>query len=418
MKSDWKQITLGEIYDFSSGLSKSAKEFGFGSPFLSFKTVFDNCYVPDKIIELANTTEKEQERYSIKAGDAFLTRTSETINELGMSCVALKNYPGATFNGFTKRLRPKKRGEVYPLYAAYYFRSSVFRSYINSMATMTTRASLNNDMLARLLMILPSYREQIIIGDMLYAFDKKISNNQIINRNLSEMAQTIFKDWFVDFCPYKNGIFEDSDLGLIPSGWKVMKLGDVCTKITDGSHYSPKGNMQGTHPMLSVKDMTTYGFNYSNCKMIDDKEFHKMQVSDCVPQVDDILIAKDGSYLKEIFITNEDKEEAILSSIAIFRPNKNILHPELLLNLLKQSHIKQEVKDNFVSGSALPRIVLKDFKQLKIIVPSHEAQEQVIKVYRSIRNQIDANCKENRVTKEVKDKLLPKLMSGEIQVPI
>ena len=89
-----------------------------------------------------------------------------------------------------------------------------------------------------------------------------------------------------------------------------------------------------------------------------------MIANDCVPKKDDILVAKDGSYLKEIFICNRDERYAILSSIAIFRPDTSVIIPEILLALLKSPSVLKEVRDNYVSGSALPRIVLKDFKKL------------------------------------------------------
>jgi type I restriction enzyme S subunit len=119
--SEWKNIPIGELYEIRSGLSKPSSDFGTGYPFLSFKDVFYNTFVPEKLTQLVRSTPKERESCSIKRGDVFLTRTSETQNELGMSCVALKDYENATFNGFTKRLRPKQKTEISPEYAGYFF---------------------------------------------------------------------------------------------------------------------------------------------------------------------------------------------------------------------------------------------------------------------------------------------------------
>ena len=113
---EWK--TLNKIYQFSSGLSKSADQFGFGSPFLSYKSVFNNIDVPNELETLVNTSATEQDRFSIKKGDVFITRTSESLDELGMSCAATKDYPKATFNGFTKRLRPNVLLEIDPKFSA------------------------------------------------------------------------------------------------------------------------------------------------------------------------------------------------------------------------------------------------------------------------------------------------------------
>jgi len=143
--SEWKEYKLNEIYDFGSGLSKPRSEFGHGDGFLSYKDIFHNYFVPNTLTELVNSTEKEQKSCSIQRGDVFLTRTSETDEELGMSCVALKDYPRATFNGFTKRLRPNGMIEILPEYASFFFRSPSFRANVSGISSITTRASLNND---------------------------------------------------------------------------------------------------------------------------------------------------------------------------------------------------------------------------------------------------------------------------------
>ena len=102
----FESIKLGKLYSVHNGLSKGRQFFGSGFPFLTFSEVFNNYFLPNKLISLVQSSEKERISCSIKRGDVFITRTSETMNELGMSSVALKDYPNATYNGFTKRLRP------------------------------------------------------------------------------------------------------------------------------------------------------------------------------------------------------------------------------------------------------------------------------------------------------------------------
>lgn len=174
------------------------------------------------------------------------------------------------------------------------------------------------------------------------------------------------------------------------SEWKEYKLKDVCIKITDGSHYSPKATELG-YPMLSVKDMQEFGFSYTNCKYITEQDFVKMQQNDCVPLENDILVAKDGSYLKHIFICKKNKQEAILSSIALFRPNTKIINPNFLCYLLKSPNIYNYIKLNCVSGSALPRIILKDFKNITIGIPLLETQQKIAKVLSAIDDKIELN---------------------------
>jgi type I restriction enzyme S subunit len=223
----YKQVMLGELYNITSGLSKGKAFFGCGYPFLSFKTVYENYFIPDELLDLADTTPQERITCSIKAGDVFLTRTSENTDELGMSCVALKDYYNATFNGFTKRLRPKSGTEINPIFAGYWFRTRYFRELVKSMSVMTTRASLNNEMINRLIIPIPSIEKQNTIANSLFYLDNKIANNKKINHNLEQIAQAIFKSWFVDFEPFSNGDFIHSEMGDIPAGWRVGILDDV-----------------------------------------------------------------------------------------------------------------------------------------------------------------------------------------------
>jgi len=262
----------------------------------------------------------------------------------------------------------------------------------------------------------PSLPTQQKIANILSSLDDKIEVNRRINEQLEELAQALFKSWFVDFEPFKDGEFVESELGMIPEGWKVGTLGEVCNKITDGSHYSPKDNPNSNIPMLSVKDMQKYSFDYSKAKHIDEEEFAKMKSNDCVPLVNDILVAKDGSYLKEIFICRNEIKQAILSSIAIFRANKSIIYPIVLLCVLKSPRTLKNVSENYVSGSALPRIVLKDFKRYNIIIPPIDCQERFNDIISSIYDKIYANEEEITHLTNLRDTLLPKLMSGEIDV--
>ncbi len=251
------------------------------------------------------------------------------------------------------------------------------------------------------------HETQLRIGKLLRSIDARITINKKINDNLEQQALAIFRQYFMDFAPYG---------GTVPSDWAEVSLDNVCIRITDGSHYSPTDSPDSPYSMYSVKDMETYGFNSSACKHITEEEFRKMRKGDCVPLLNDILVAKDGSYLKEIFICSEEKNEAILSSIAIFRPDTSIIMPEILLYLLKQPSVRKDVGDNYVSGSALPRIVLKDFKKYRFMLPPMGEQLRIGSALHAIRMQTKANIDEIRRLSSIRDTLLPKLMSGELDV--
>jgi len=172
------------------------------------------------------------------------------------------------------------------------------------------------------------------------------------------------------------------------SKWKEAELNVLCTKITDGSHQSPKECVGGS-PMFSVKDMENYGFNYSKVKTISEDDFNFLVRQGCKPNINDILIAKDGSVLKHIFKVKDEPNYVLLSSIAILRPKTELINPDYLVYALKSPIINDLILSNFVSGSGVPRIVLKDFKKVNISFPSLPEQERIAEVLLSLDDKID-----------------------------
>ena len=302
MAPDRVDRLLGEVYEFRSGLSKPASEFGAGHPFLTFKDVFYNFFVPDTLGDLVNSTDADRDTSDIKRGDVFLTRTSETMEELGMSCVSLRDVPFATFNGFTKRLRPKPGSPIVPEFAGYFFRSPQFRRDVTAMSSMSTRASLNNDMLDRLRITLPDVVTQVAIGATLKSLDDKIVQNRRTAHALERLARAVFRAWFVDFEPVKakaagatafssmpQQVFDalptrlvDSAIGAMPEGWDVGTVADLCDYISSGGTPSrmnsrfwaggtidwfKTGELHDGPLLQSSERITKDGLDNSSCKL-------------------------------------------------------------------------------------------------------------------------------------------------------
>ena len=161
------------------------------------------------------------------------------------------------------------------------------------------------------------------------------------------------------------------------SNWITATIDDVCTVVTDGAHNSPKSVEQG-HYMASVKDFTEFGFDFSNCKQIGEEDYKKLRNQGCVPEKNDILVGKDGArYFEDIIIYKQDERPALLSSIAILRADCRKITPEFLYYTLKSPAVRKDVRDNYGSGSAIPRIVLKDFKRMPFSFPSIEEQRKI-----------------------------------------
>ena len=249
------------------------------------------------------------------------------------------------------------------------------------------------------------------IADILSAYDDLIENNLRRMRILEEMARSLYREWFVDFRfpGHEEVSLVDSALGKIPTGWEVLNVENVCECVTDGSHFSPKSVEFGL-PMASAKDMQEWGLRLDTCRQISSEDFEILVRNGCRPKKNDVLVAKDGSYLKHIFVMRDDSQVVLLSSIAILRPSKKI-NPHLLAATLAEDGNRKRLQ-GYVTGAALPRIILKDFKRFQIVVPSEAIQIAWSRIAKPLAafcwNLVDQNLN-LRLTRDL---LLPRLLSG------
>ncbi|EIZ1213509.1 restriction endonuclease subunit S [Escherichia coli] len=457
MGSNWKTTKLLDHYDIRSGLSKPAKDFGSGHPFLTFKDVFYNYFTPDELGDLVQSNDKERESCSVKRGDVFLTRTSETMHELGMSCVALQDYENATFNGFCKRLRPHQNSELVPEYVGYYLRSTKFRQSMLAFSTMSTRASLNNEMIGRLEISYPPEEEQIEIARVLKNLDDKITLNRQINQTLEQMAQALFKSWFVDFDPvvdnaldagffeqdlefsdellrraeFRKAARESSDFkplsndirqqfpaafeecvepslgleGWIPKGWQAGELGDVLLlrneRIKPSSEtkripYVPIECIGTKEPLLSKSKSG----EEANSSLILFKEgdilFGAMR-----PYFHKVCIAPfNGVTRSTVFtLTAKDSESLYFSFFQAYQEST------------------VEYATLHCEGSTIPYAKWKGSLDRKpIVLPTKEVQHLFHQRVKSFIEWGNSSNEQSQSLLKVRDTLLPKLISGELRL--
>ena len=343
---------------------------------------------------------------SIKRGDVFLTRTSETVKELGMSCVALKDYKNATFNGFTKRLRPKENIDIVPEYAGYYFRTSKFRKEVTSMSSASTRASLNIEMIGRLKIILPSKPEQSAIAFILKNLDDKIENLRRQNETLEQIAQILFKHWFIDFefpnadgKPYKSsgGAMFAAELGDIPEGWKVGNFGDIVVnfdrqRIPLSSNERQK--RQGIYPYYGATSIMDY---------VDDYLFDGLY----------ILMGEDGTVI-------DDQGYPVLQYVfgkfwvnnhAHVLQGKNEYSSNFIYLFLRKTKI-----NNIVTGAVQPKINQANMNGIKLVIPKIEQVKLFNLIINPIFEKSMNNISQIKTLTKTRDSVLPKLMSGQLRV--
>lgn len=190
----WRVLQLRYVGECQNGISKSGEFFGSGFPFVTYSDVYKNYELPVTASGLIESSESERKNYSIQKGDIFFTRTSETIEEVGLTAVCLKSIEKATFAGFLIRVRPKK-DIINPLFSKYYFRSEHHRQFIVKEMNLVTRASLSQELLKRLPVLLPPLHEQQEISTYLekkcVAIDQSISEKQLVIAKLTEYKKSL-----------------------------------------------------------------------------------------------------------------------------------------------------------------------------------------------------------------------------------
>ncbi|EIY5013317.1 TPA: restriction endonuclease subunit S [Klebsiella quasipneumoniae subsp. similipneumoniae] len=446
MGSKWKTSFLTDHYSISSGLSKPAKDFGTGYPFLSFKDIFYNYFLPDSLTQLVQSTDKERASCSVRRGDVFLTRTSETMHELGMSSVALKDYTDATFNGFCKRLRPKETSELEPEYVGYYLRSPVFRQSMLAFSTMSTRASLNNEMISRLEISYPDRKIQKKIANILLSLDEKIAISRAINQTLEQMSQTLFKSWFVDFDPVidnaldagnpipealqsraelrqkvRNNVdfkplpadiralfpadFEETDLGWAPKTWKVESLNRIAN-FQNGlalQKFRPRNNEEEYLPVLKIADLRAGYINNEERATVD-------IIDSCKVYDGDMIFSWSGTLMIDIWTGGNAALNQHLYKVTSQK------YPQSFYLMWTKQHLSRFQHIAEAKAVTMGHIKKGDLNDSLCLIPSSllvDKYDSIVgKYFTKIKNQRLLN---NQLT-ALRDTLLPRLISGELSL--
>jgi len=345
-------------------------------------------------------------------GDVVVTQRG-TLGQVGL-IPATSSYDRFVLSQSQMKLTvDRKRADS--LFVYYALRSPIGQHEIKSRAITAGVPHINLSLFQDLQIPLPPLPVQRRIASILSAYDDLIENNTRRIQILEEMAQAIYREWFVEFrFPGHEGLrMEDSELGPIPEGWCIRALGDVCRRVTDGAHKSPPSVPEG-YAMASVKDMTPRSLNLASCRRIPPSDYDALVRQDCKPRKGDVLIAKDGSYLKQVFAVEEERDVVILSSIALLRPDESI-DPWVLALYLRQPETRERLA-GYVSGVAIPRIVLKDFKAFRVVLPPSNLQEDFVDIIRPILVLALNFEQSNAALRQACDLLLPRLISGEIDV--
>lgn len=418
--SELKKYKLGDLGFFFGGVTSIKKEdYGHGTPFLPYKNVYKNSKVNVNELELMNVRPLDLERRNAVYGDIFFTASSETPDEVAMSSVLLDEVENLTFNGFCKRFRLNDFNTLLPEYARYLFRDISFRREVYQLATGDIRFNISQESLANIEIEIPDLPTQRQIAQILSSLDDKIELNLQMNQTLEAMAQAIFKEWFVNFnFPGFDGELVDG----LPKGWKKITLDEIA-KVKNGFAFKGTDFINEGIPVIKIKNVKP------NKILLNDLSYVSREVADKANKYlinqDDILITMSGNrmngtpdtWVGKVALFQRNGEYLLNQRVSVIDLIPDYSHLKYYLTILLSSI---EFQNYFISSATSsggqanisPALVY----CTEIILPDLETSK---KFYLTIKSFYDKNL-ENELQIEsltqTRDTLLPKLMSGQLEV--
>lgn len=396
---EWKEVRLGDICTrvCSGGTPKSTNLSYYGGeiPWLNTKEIdFNRIYSTEKTITdsgLNNSSAKwivpntiTVAMYGATAGKSCIVKVPMTTNQ---ACCNL------TIND-----------EVADYEFVYYSLKNDYTT-LASLANGGAQQNLNAQIIKDYVLKMPSLADQRRIASILSSLDRKIELNNKINADLEEMAQAIFKNWFVDFEPFKDGKFVDSELGMIPEGWKVGTLGDITnnksTKVKERNDVKVLSPVTSGELVLSEEYFTKQVFSSSIAK------YKIVNKGDFAYNPARVNIGSIGR--------NEFDFDGCVSPVYVVF---SVLDGyENYFDLFRKTDFFKDSVASLAIGGVRQSLSYDDLSLIETIIPSKNIVEKFNNLFNQMKKTIKANKLENSRLSLLRDTLLPRLMSGELEVP-
>jgi type I restriction enzyme S subunit len=292
-------------------------------------------------------------------------------------------------------------------YLYYIISSPLYESILFNAGTGSGQPNLSPQDILSVEIPYPDIKEQKAIAATLSALDDMIELNNKINKTLEEMAQAIFKSWFVDFEPFKDEEFEESELGLIPKGWRVAALDEIATYLNGLAmqKYPPSKNERGL-PVLKIKELRQ-GFTDGNSDICSESIDNSYIIND-----GDIIFSWSGSLLVDIWCGGRCGLNQHLFKVTSASYNKWFYY------MWTRYHLERFIAIAKDKATTMGHIQRKHLSEAKVLIPEPNTLAFMDSVMQPIIDLVIANKVENKTLSTIRDTLLPKLMTGEIRVPV
>ncbi len=400
---EWKEVRLGEVADVQTGPfgSQLHKEnyVNKGTPIVTVEHLGNKWFTSQNLPMVSDEDKLRLAKYCSQEGDVIFSR----VGSVDRCSYVSKEYSGWLFSGRCLRVRP--RSGINPEYLYYFLTNEGTKQYIRNIAVGATMPSINTKLLNEVPITIPSLDDQRRIVSILSSLDRKIELNNKINADLEEMAQAIFKNWFVDFKPFKDGKFVDSELGMIPEGWKVGTLGDITknksAKVKERNDVKVLSPVTTGELVLSEEYFTKQVFSSSIAK------YKIVNKGDFAYNPARVNIGSLGR--------NEFDFDGCVSPVYVVF---SVLDGyENYFDLFRNTDFFKDSVASLAIGGVRQSLSYDDLCSIEVIIPSENAVEEFNNLYNQMKKTIKANKLENSRLSLLRDTLLPRLMSGELEVP-
>ncbi len=426
--ADWEIKRLKDFGTFQNGVSKGKEYFGFGYPFVSYGNIYNNTISIENIDKLANSTSEEQKLYSVKEGDVFFTRTSETIDEIGISSTCLETIEKATFSGFVIRFRQNGR-VISKEFSNYYFKAYVNRLFLSNEISIVTRASLNQGVLGSLPVLIPSKKEQTQIANYLdtktQALDKKTNLLSQKANYYKEYRKSLINEAVCKGLEKKVKL-KDSELGFkVNNNFTTYRLKDIgylysglTGKSGDDFNQDENVNNKGFIPFTNIANNMYLKKDHLGVVVVENNENQNS-----VKKEDLFFLMSSEGYedIGKSAILDDDLEETYLNSFCKgYRITNKKVNPYFINYLLLSDNYRKQLT---VEGKGFTRINLKMEKvnNFIIYIPKSYQEQTEIANYLDLKTQTidkivgNINTQINTL-KELRKTLINDVVTGKIKV--
>ena len=406
MPNNWKTYKLKEVAKLSTGYAFKSKDYELSGNL--------------KVIRGKNITEgylrwKDDSRFwnhSIEDYSKYLVQLDDIVigmdgSKIGKNRAIVRELDLPSILAQRVGRVQAKDGVSCQKYLWQLINNNNFENYVENVKTGTSIPHISLGQIGDLEVQLPPLPEQKAIASILSAIDDKIENNLAINKTLEEMAMALYKHWFVDFGPFQDGKFVESELGMIPEGWEALNMGDV-VELKQGLAINKKTkhllceNNELAIPLFKIRDLLKDTVEH----YVKKDEVPKQ----CIAVEDDLIFTRTG----QVGYVFRWKNGCVHNNCFKVNPNDKI-EKEYLYQFLNNPELRRYTNE-IASGSVQKDLNHTSFKSIPIVLPTKAVQIEFRNIVYPMMIAQNHNTKENKSLTKLRDTLLPQLISGEVRV--